>query len=248
MMDGEILRLDDISSLFSFDTFEKFLMQPGPWIAGIDFPFGQPRKLIDNIRWPKTWEGYVRHVAGMSKDEFVALLGEYRQGRKKGDKQHLRYTDELANSRSPMMLYGVPVGKMFYEGAPRLLRSGACIQPCRPIDDPRIIVEAYPALVARRWSEGQSYKSDDKQKQTADRETAREGILYGLRTDARSHFGFDLQISDDWLKRCIRDGSGDQLDALLCAAQASWAYSHRDRSYGIALDCGLEEGWIVDHF
>jgi len=65
-----------------------------------------------------------------------------------GDKLHLRSVDKRANSRSPMMLYGVPVGRMFFRGAPRLVKSGARIIPCRPSPDTRIVVEAYPALVA----------------------------------------------------------------------------------------------------
>jgi len=44
----------------------------------------------------------------------------------------------------------------------------------------------------------------------------------------------------------IQDGSGDRLDALLCAAQAGWAYTQRDRSFGIPKDSDPLEGWIVD--
>lgn len=113
-MDGDNLALQSFGHLTSFNEFETFLAQPGPWVMGMDFPFGQPRKLIENLGWPATWEGYVRHVAEMSKSQFVEALAKYRAGRLKGDKQHLRRTDELANSRSPMMLYGVPVGKMFF--------------------------------------------------------------------------------------------------------------------------------------
>jgi hypothetical protein len=44
-LDGELLRLTTFGTLTSFDAFEKFLVQPGPWVAGLDFPFGQPRSL-----------------------------------------------------------------------------------------------------------------------------------------------------------------------------------------------------------
>ena len=68
--------------------------------------------------------------------DFVQLLAGYRERRPEDDKQHLRSVDERANSRSPMMLYGVPVGRMFFQGAPRLVKSGASIIPCRPIRMP----------------------------------------------------------------------------------------------------------------
>jgi len=44
----------------------------------------------------------------------------------------------------------------------------------------------------------------------------------------------------------IQDGSGDQLDSLLCAVQAVWAYAQRARNFGIPMDCDPLEGWIVD--
>jgi len=247
--DGNSLVLKSNGDLTSFEAFEDFLSQPGPWVMGMDFPFGQPRKLIENIGWPQTWEGYVRVVAGMTKSEFVETLKNYRACRPKGDKQHLRKTDEKANSRSPMMLYGVPVGKMFFEGAPRLLNSGANILPCCVQDDPRVIVEAYPVLVARRWIDRQGYKSDNKRKRTPALKSAREEIVSGLRSpDAKKHYGFEIHFSDDYAGAFIQDGSGDQLDGLLSAVQAAWAYSQRDQNFGIPADCDPLEGWIVDPF
>jgi len=182
----------------------------------------------------------------MSKNDFDTLLRDYRADRPKGDKQHLRRTDELAGSRSPMMMYGVPVGKMFFEAAPRLLASGASILPCYPRDDPRIILEAYPGLVARRWIGNASYKTDTKRKQTMDKQYAREGILRGLGSPgAEQYYGFTIHFAAR-ADGFIQDDSGDQLDALLCAVQAGWAYSHRAGNYGLPAACDPLEGWTVD--
>ena len=104
-LDRDGLHLESCDTLPSFDVFESFLAQPGPWVAGLDFPFGQPRKLVENMGWPNTWEG---------------------------------------------------------------------------------------------------------------------------------------------AKAFIQDGSGDALDALLCAIQAGWAYSQPNQHFGIPADCDLLEGWIVD--
>jgi hypothetical protein len=155
--------------------------------------------------------------------------------------------DKLAKSRSPMMLYGVPVGKMFFEGAHRLLNSGASILPSHPQNNPRLLLEAYPALVARRWIESRSYKTDEVRKQTPSKQSACAEIVHGLRSeDVRKHYGFDVDFSAAYAEAFIRDGSGDQLDALLCAVQAAWAYSQREKNYGIPVHCDPLEGWIVD--
>jgi hypothetical protein len=246
-LDEDGLFLEGPGCLTSFAEFEAFLGQSGPWIAGMDFPFGQPRTLIENIDWPQTWEGYIHLVSKMTRLQFVEALTEYCKYRKTGDKHHLRHTDKLTNARSPMMLYRVPVGKMFFEGATRLLKSGVSIQPCCARADSRVVVEAYPALVARRWIGKRSYKNDSAKGQTLTRQTAREEILHGLRsTDVKTHFGFDAHFNDDDADAFIREGSADQLDAFLCAIQAGWAYLQQDHNFGIPVDCDSLEGWIVD--
>lgn len=241
------LFLERFGDLISFAHFEDFLNGPGPWVAGIDCPLGQRRKLIENIGWPETWESCIRHVSRMRKDEFVYALEEYCRAREMGDKHHLRRTDKIARSRSPMMLYRVPVGRMFFEAAPRLLKAGVSIQPCRVQDDPRGVVEAYPALVARRWIGDRSYKTDTVDQQTSARRSAREEIIAGLRSrEAKIHFGFDIHLTDQDANGCIQDGPGDRLDALLCAVQAGWSYTQLEHNYGIPVDCDPLEGWIVD--
>ena len=241
------LFLERLGCLMSFDEFEMFLSQTGPWIAGMDFPFGQPRTLIENIGWPQTWKGYVNLVSTMSRLQFVDVLTEYCKDRKKGDKHHRRHTDKLANARSPMMLYRVPVGKMFFEGAIRLLKSGVSIPSSYPRPDPRVVVEAYPSLVARRWIGTRIYKNDALKGQTSIRQAAREEIIHGLGSgDVKAYFGFDVHFNDEHANVLLEDGSGDRLDAFLCALQAGWAYSQRDHNFGIPTDCDLLEGWIVD--
>jgi hypothetical protein len=246
-LEDDCLVLEHLGCLISFNEFETFLGQPGPWMAGMDFPFGQPRTFIENIGWPQTWKGYVGLVSRMTRLEFVDALTAYCKNRDKGDKHHLRRTDKLANARSPMMLYRVPVGKMFFEGATRLLKSGVNIQPCYVRTDPRIVVEAYPALVARRWLGNRSYKNDAAKEQALTRRTARDEIVQVLRTKGvKTHFGIDVRFNDDHASTFVQDGSGDKLDAFLCALQAGWAYSQRDHNFGIPVDCDALEGWIVD--
>ena len=242
-----LLCVQNCLKLTSFEDFEAFLHSDGPWLAALDFPFGQPRKLISNLGWPETWEGYMQIVASMGKKEFEETLTCYRESRPTGDKQHLRATDVYAGARSPMMLHRVPVGKMFFEGATRLLRSGVSVLPCRPREDSRIVVEGYPALVARRFIGKRSYKSDERGKQTRDREEARLEIVRGLRSiEMLECYGFRVELLEDTGKRLVEDAMGDDLDAVLCAVQSGWAFMQSDKGYGIPEVCERMEGWIVD--
>src|SRR5260370_31589967 len=88
-----LLNVRGIRSLTEFEQFETLLDSEGEWIAGIDFPFGQPQKLVINLGWPDSWEGYVKKASSMQKKDFGELLRRYRTGRAKGDKQHKRLTD-----------------------------------------------------------------------------------------------------------------------------------------------------------
>jgi len=241
------LHVEGLVAFECFDTFENFLVTPGPWMAGMDFPFGQPKKLRRNLSWPERWDEIARLVGDMSLAEFERLLADYRDARVAGDKHHRRDTDVLAHSQSPMTLYGVPVAKMFFKGAPLLERSKANIIPCRPLNKDRYVVEAYPALVARRYIGTRKYKSDNRRQQTAKREDARRellDILQGPRLE--EDFGLTLDLPGGLAEEFIADASADRLDALLCAIQTAWSWTLRDENYGMPVDVDPAEGWIMD--
>ena len=244
-----VLTVKDCLTMLTFNEFEAFLRSDGPWLAAFDFPFGQPRKLIANLGWPRNWQDYMSIIASMSKAEFESTLLSYRATRLPGDKLHLRATDQLAGAISPMMLHRVPVGKMFFQGATRLYNTPISILPCRPTTDTRIAVEGYPALVARKLIGKRSYKSDMHGQQTIEKEMARREIVKGLcSAQLQEWYGLSVVMSDDMGELLVEDAMGDLLDAVLCAVQAGWAYMQRERGYGIPVVCDRDEGWIVDMF
>jgi len=241
----ERLELIQITKLTFLAAFETFLATEGSWLAGIDAPLGQPRKLIENLGLPQSWSGYVAHFGAMDKAEFVATLDSYRAGRPVGDKEHQRHVDKLARAISPMKLYGVPVGKMFFELAPRLLKTDLNLPLLRPTSDTRTVLETYPALVARRFIGRQSYKSDTPSKQINEHREARARIVQGLLSDATVEF-YDARVSltEDQQRELVNDPKADVLDAFLCALQAAWASTQPHYSIPKSAD-GLE-GWIAD--
>ena len=204
-----------------------------------------PRKLLVNLGWPLSWFAYVQHIADLGKAGFEQALTTYRQSRPAGDKYHLRATDKLAGACSPMMLHRVPVAKMFFQGATRLLHSDVSVLPMRPNSDPRIVLEGYPALVARRCIGRQSYKSDERAKQSQQQLLARRRLLDALCSPTLlTTYGLSLDLSPELRQQFIADPMGDYLDALFCAIQAAWAATQPE--YGIPADCDVAEGWIVD--
>jgi hypothetical protein len=247
MLEGETLRVEDSEEMTDFTGFEKFLGRPGPWVCGMDFPFGQPRSLVSALGWPEGWEGYVGEVARLSKNEFESAIRADMALRPPGSKYRYRLADRRSGSSSAMMLFRVPVGKMFYRGAPRLLASGVSIEPCRPNGDARVAVEAYPAVVARRFLARASYKNDERKKQTTAHRAARERLVAGLESKTlKEAYGFTVAMDDSWREELIREPVADALDSLLCAVQAAWAYIMRGENYGVPPECDPDEGWILD--
>ena len=230
-----------------FEGFEAFLDSPGPWVCGMDFPFGQPRRLVAALGWPPGWEGYVRAVSRLTKEEFEAALRADMATRPPGSRHLYRQVDRRARSSSAMMLFRVPVGKMFYQGAPRLLASGVSVEPCRPTADPRVALEAYPALVARRILGRARYKQDGG-RDDPERRSARERIVSALEGCAgiSEAYGLSVRVPPDLRERMILEPSADTLDSLLCALQAGWACLRREDGWGIPQGCDRDEGWIVD--
>lgn len=242
-LQGDTLEYIELANWSNFTQFEEFLSSPGEWISGIDFPFGQSRALIKNTNLPDTWAAYVSKFASMEREQFRQFLEEYKQHRVSGDKEHQRATDKMFGGVSPQKLYGVPVGLMFFEGSPRLLRSNVHIPLLNPSGDPsRIAVEAYPGALARMVIGRESYKSDDKKKQSVQQREARTKILTHLSSQQFSDdFGFRVTAP----QTLVDDPSGDELDALLCAVQAAWAWTKRKENYGIPHAADPIEGWIA---
>jgi len=242
-LQGTHLTAGDLTEWPSFEGFEEFLQRPGPWIATVDFPFGQSRKFTQNMGWPSSWQGYVDHVKTLERKGFRQALDSYRKSRPAGDKEHRRKTDIACGSISPQKLYGTPVGLMFFEGAPRLLEAGVTIPHLQQGDPKRIVVEGYPGVLARKVMGKRSYKQDTKAKQTKDQHEARQDLLEQL-TNGKAKQLYGLTISAP--EALADDPGGDHLNALLCAIQAAWAYSHRDNGYGAPSPVDAMEGWIAD--
>jgi hypothetical protein len=136
---------------------------------------------------------------------------------------------------------------MFFEGAPRVLKSGARIHPFCDSAETRIVVEAYPKLVAQACFKGHGYKADDKKKQTEEHRNARGGILTGLQSARiKERYGFAVNLNSGLAERALEDPTGDVLDAILCAVQAAWAWRMRKQNFGVPRDCDPLEGWITD--
>ena len=242
-LEADVLSIQKLHRFIDFLSFMDFLTRSPVWIAGVDFPLGQPRKLIENLQWGKTWAEYIDLVGQMSKQEFVETLNQYRQDRAAGDREHLRHTDRDTKSISPMKVYGVPVGKMFFEGAPRMLAAGFSILPCHPTKDLRIVIEIYPALMSRSIIGKQSYKSDDKHKQTSEMQFLRQEIINQVRSPIfKTKYGFVIEIDQQLSRECVGDASGDTLDAVLATIQSSSA--SRQPNVGIPENCDRLEGWI----
>ncbi|MDZ7685276.1 MAG: DUF429 domain-containing protein [Gammaproteobacteria bacterium] len=211
LSDGKLTFLR-LQALASFSDFEAALEEPGHWIAGIDFPFGQSRKFVENIGWPLDWIEYVKVVERMGRSDFREQLESYRRDRLAGDKEHRRRTDSAAGSISPQKLYGVPVGLMFFEGAPRIAASTATIPGLKAGDPDHVVVESYPGVLARSLVGRRGYKTDTKSKQSPAHHSARQDILESLRSRGfAEQYGFAVEAPPE----LADDPSGDELDALL---------------------------------
>lgn len=247
-----VLTVTAMKQFVNFQSFALLLSSDGPWVIGLDFPFGQPERIINDLNWPRNWADYVRHVAALGKKKFRTQIDLYRKGQLKGDMEHFRDVDIKADSISPMKMYRTPVGIMFCEGSPFLLASPASVLPFLPQRDPaRIILEAYPKLVATKVVGKSGYKTDNKKKVTTEQKNVRKRIIASIcdNSDSSSikrQYGFHVRCSDAVVQSCTDDPSGDTLDAVLCAIQAAWAWSRANGDYGIPSSVNVLEGWIAD--
>lgn len=245
----------------------------GEWIAGIDFPFGMPLEAIERFGWLKSgtpsWETYVKALYKDVKNDlekFRERIESWKKSGKTGNEKRvflLRHTDKLSgfagsNPSSPMKVHhycNPPVGRMFFQGANRLCESGVCIQPVRRNNCARVVVEAYPRLVADKFIPGGKYKEGN------NLSASREAIISGLAKENEYQVLVKFDNSKD-RQACIDDEQGDKLDSVLSSVQAAWAYlseqkeagkPERTQFYGVpvfSVSCMNQivdlEGWIAD--
>jgi hypothetical protein len=238
------LQIDALEKLESFAAFEAFLARPGPWLGGFDFPFSLPRELVRDLGWPGEWTGLVAHCASLTRLELRASLDAYRNSRQPGNKYAHRATDYPAGSSSPMKLVNPPVALMFHEGARRIRAAGVFVPGLTEGDRLRVALEAYPGLLARKQlGIRASYKSDTRREHTPARKAVRKKILHALQ--AGKPLGIQVAVHKALERQLLNDGSGDTLDALICAAQAAWSWLRRKSNFGLPSRLDPGEGWIV---
>jgi Protein of unknown function (DUF429) len=238
---GNRFSLDGLTTLHDFDSFSDWLQQPGPWLAGFDFPFSFPRELIVQLGWPNDWAALIQHVARCTRSELRDTFKAVCDARPVGSKFIHRATDLISGSSSSMKWVNPPVAYMLHAGAPMLLKAGVSIPFMHNADPDRIALEAYPGMVARAINRA-SYKNDARAMQTPERRAVRLSIIKALeRGDYPQGIALDAGKHRNAL---VDDGSGDLLDAVLCALLAAWGWQRRDNGYGLPPHDALE-GWIV---
>ncbi len=221
-----------------------------PWVGGFDLPFGLPRELVIALGWPTDWALCVRQYAGMSRETIRARFAAFCNARPVGGKFAHRATDGPAGSSSSMKWVNPPVAFMLHAGVPRLLDAGVSLPGLHAGDPDRVALEAYPGLLARSVLGKESYKADDKARQTSERLIARKTLVEALETGRAPLLqtaGLRLKLSHAQRDRLADDPSGDSLDAVLCMLQAAWALQKHQSGHprwGLPEFDPLE-GWII---
>lgn len=167
-----------------------------------------------------------------------------------GSKLLHRRTDHVApglSSTSPLQTRYVPVGKMFFEGLPRLVRADFTLPGQRLGQRPaHIALEAWPGLLAAQVIGRQrSYKSETDA--TPERLLARMDLIDALE-QGRTPWGLRLKLRPAQRDHLVQDPKGDRVDAVLCLMQAAWAHAQAeagDTRWGLPVDLDPVEGWIT---
>jgi hypothetical protein len=236
--------LDRLERLDSLPAFGAWLAQPGPWVAGFDFPFGLPRELVEHLGWPLTWRECIAHYAGLTRPEIRDTFAAFCAARPVGSKFATRRFDRQAGSSPSMKWVNPPVAYMLHAAVPLLLAAGVHLPGLHDGDVRRVALEAYPGLLARELIGRRSYKSDETAKHTPDRLIARKDIVTGLEA-GRTRLQVRLKLTHAQRDALVQDASGDSLDAVLCLLQAAWAQREGPPRWGLPQELDPLEGWIV---
>ena len=241
-----VVRLTRLEPHTSLSGWQATLSAPEAWVGGFDLPFGLPRELVEHLGWPREWAACMDHYAGLSRPQIRDTFAAFCAARPVGGKFAHRATDGPAQSSPSMKWVNPPVAYMMHAGVPCLRAAGVSLPGLCAGDAQRVALEAYPGLLARELIGTQSYKSDDRSKQTPERLLARKQVLHALDL-GQSRLGLRLRLTPAQHDDLVADASGDKLDAVLCMVQAAWALQQHQAGhgrYGLP-DFDPLEGWIV---
>ena len=254
LLDGRV-SLSKIEHLPTLSGFSTWLSRTGSaWVGGFDLPFGLPRELVQALGWPTDWAACLDHYQQLSRPEIRSIFKAFCDARPVGQKFAHRATDRPAGSSTSMKWVNPPVAYMLHAGVPRLRAAGVYLPGLMPYvpGAQRVALEAYPGLLAREVLGRRSYKSDDRARQTPERQVARAELLAALEAGRYAgtalRLGLRLDISAAQRTALVEDASGDSLDAVLCLLQAAWALQQHQRGaplYGLPPGMDPLEGWIV---
>lgn len=244
--------LQGLTRLDTLEAFGRWLLQPGPWVGVFDLPFGLPRELIDILHWPghrgdpaaHPWPRLIQHVRAQTRAELRAVFRQFCAARPPGAKFAHRACDRPAGSSPSMKWVNPPVAWMLHAAAPLLLDAGVDLPGLHAGDPQRVALEGYPGFAARAVLGRRSYKSDARNKQTAERQSARDDLLHVLQT-GQHPMGLRLLCTPTLRQTLLLDASGDPLDAALCLLQAGWAVARHAQNWGLPPQIDPVEGWIV---
>ena len=239
---GAVVRLQGLQALADWPAFEAWLRQPGPWVAGLDLPFGLPRELVQTLGWPTDYAALIAHYAALDREQIRSSFAAFCDARPAGAKFAHRGCDAPAGASSSMKWVNPPVAFMLHAGVPRLIAAGLSLPGLLTGDPARVALEAYPGLLARELIARRSYKSDAKADQTPERLIARKDLIEALE-QGRTRLGLRLKLSHAQRDDLVADASGDRLDAVLAMLQAAWG-AGRPR-HGWPADVDPLEGWIL---
>lgn len=243
-LNNGVLRLDSLER-FGHNALPAVLDREGPWVLGLDVPFGLPAEFVSSESLRPGWHSYADVISRMTWPDLQSRLGSFRAQRSKGQREPKRECDRLAGALSPLKVANPPMARMFQAAAATLLGADCDILPMRMTGRDRVVVEVYPKLIAKRLAPGATYKSARSAKR--DHSNVRESIISALRAQALAgDFGFLVECSDELAQASIEDESGETIDSLYAAVSAAWAFGRCGTDWGVPADASRESGWIVD--
>lgn len=240
--DATAVELTALRLLPSLADYAACLREPGPWVAGCDFPFGLPRELVRSLGWPEDWAALMDHYAALERSVIRDRFAAFCAARPAGGKFAHRACDRPAGSSPSMKWVNPPVAWMLHAGVPPLRAAGCDLPGLCPGDPTRRALEAYPGLLARELIGRRPYKSDQRARQTRDQAEARAQMLAALEA-GQGRTGVVLRAPAALRAQLVADARGDTLDAVLCLLQAAWAVD-RPR-WGWPPQVDPLEGWIL---
>jgi len=232
LSDSNEIIVHRIGSLNSKKKFEAFLMQEGPWFAGINIPFGLPWNFWNHISDEEDWRSRIQALVQIDINDLKQMTDEYLSKNNCNPNAFLRMTEEISGFDDLSQGNFLRSISNMIEAIPFLLNANLSLIPVCMTNSSKQVIETSPGLIAEEIFDLLNDREDSRSDHiNLENFFSNRGVHEKLESIFECKISFDDLAIKDMRTLFAEEGN---MNCLFSLMQAGWAAQYGKSSSGFS--------------